>query len=129
MKHDVTQKVRRFIYRCRNKAHGKQGRIVGHVWAKEYTVETEWWTEKRHDHAARYSYDTPKTRRYVIVDGRRREHAPMEVCTCGRDVYPETVNGTMNPDVKCSARCQDATGPSCECSCGGENHGAGHVAA
>jgi hypothetical protein len=27
---------------------------------------------------------------------------------------------------KCDARCLAATGPDCECSCGGENHGAGY---
>lgn len=31
---------------------------------------------------------------------------------------------THNPSLhKCSAKCQNATGPSCECECGGRNHG------
>lgn len=39
-------------------------------------------------------------------------------------VVPE-VRGTVNPGVRCDARCQGATGPDCECSCGGRNHGRG----
>jgi hypothetical protein len=30
-------------------------------------------------------------------------------------------------DAKCGARCRNAVGPSCDCSCGGENHGMGHA--
>jgi hypothetical protein len=33
------------------------------------------------------------------------------------------IKGTYNPRVKCDARCQGATGPVCECSCNGANHG------
>jgi hypothetical protein len=29
-----------------------------------------------------------------------------------------------NPRKVCNARCMNATGPSCDCSCSGENHGA-----
>jgi hypothetical protein len=37
---------------------------------------------------------------------------------------PVTVRGTVNEMKPCSARCASATGPSCECVCGGERHGA-----
>lgn len=33
------------------------------------------------------------------------------------------IQGTHNPHKGCNARCEGATGPSCECECGGENHG------
>lgn len=34
---------------------------------------------------------------------------------------------TANPSLhKCGAKCQNATGPSCECECGGKNHGGNH---
>lgn len=36
------------------------------------------------------------------------------------------VRGVYNANKKCSARCMSATGPSCECACGGANHGGGH---
>lgn len=33
------------------------------------------------------------------------------------------IRGTYVADMKCGAKCMGATGPSCECSCGGKNHG------
>jgi len=38
------------------------------------------------------------------------------------------IAGTHNPEVACNARCMGATGPSCDCSCGGRNHGARYAA-
>ena len=38
------------------------------------------------------------------------------------------VKGHVNMDVPCDARCLSAHGPSCECQCGGKNHGAGNAA-
>lgn len=34
------------------------------------------------------------------------------------------VKGIVNVDKSCNARCMGATGPDCECSCGGDQHGA-----
>lgn len=34
--------------------------------------------------------------------------------------------GRMVEEKVCDGRCMGATGPSCDCSCGGMNHGAGH---
>lgn len=36
------------------------------------------------------------------------------------------VEGTYSDRKTCDARCVNAVGPSCECSCGGMSHGAGH---
>ena len=33
------------------------------------------------------------------------------------------IQGTYNPRIKCGFKCQTATGPVCECSCNGANHG------
>ncbi len=33
------------------------------------------------------------------------------------------VKGTINLDKSCDGRCMNATGPNCECSCAGQNHG------
>jgi hypothetical protein len=33
------------------------------------------------------------------------------------------IQGTYNPRIRCGAKCQTATGPTCECSCEGRNHG------
>lgn len=43
---------------------------------------------------------------------------------CGYDVPLRQVVGKFSTEHKCGARCLASTGPSCECSCGGKNHGA-----
>lgn len=46
-------------------------------------------------------------------------------CACGeRIVFAKPVHGKRNDTVRCDARCTGAKGHSCECSCGGRNHGA-----
>jgi len=46
---------------------------------------------------------------------------------CGQRHSLKRINGRTT-DHECDARCMAATGHSCECSCGGANHGAAHVA-
>lgn len=36
----------------------------------------------------------------------------------------QAVRGIVNYEKPCNARCKSATGPNCECVCGGEMHGA-----
>lgn len=36
------------------------------------------------------------------------------------------LHGRTVETIACTAKCRNATGPSCDCSCGGANHGAGH---
>ena len=48
-------------------------------------------------------------------------------CACGRSFYMAPVKGVIKADVACDARCTEAKGHSCECACGGRNHGAGSV--
>lgn len=45
---------------------------------------------------------------------------------CGRALYASQVRGRVVPEIPCGPRCLAATGTSCDCSCGGANHGAGH---
>jgi hypothetical protein len=48
--------------------------------------------------------------------------------TCPRCNVARTVTqvrGIYNPKIRCNAKCLEARGFSCECSCGGANHGAG----
>ena len=49
-------------------------------------------------------------------------------CGCGATVHLKRVRAVVNDHV-CNAKCTNATGPCCECSCGGKNHGAGHASA
>jgi hypothetical protein len=47
---------------------------------------------------------------------------------CGRDLAVEKIAGRVSVDHKCDARCVQSKGHTCECSCGGKNHGAGYAA-
>lgn len=44
---------------------------------------------------------------------------------CGVIVAQRRIEGHRN-ETPCDARCTEAKGHKCECSCGGSNHGAGH---
>ena len=44
--------------------------------------------------------------------------------TCGFERDANIINGRFVADQKCGGKCVNATGPSCSCQCGGENHGA-----
>ena len=50
-------------------------------------------------------------------------YARLSCRSCGRLAVAKAVIGKHNPAKECSARCTGATGPACECECGGENHG------
>lgn len=41
----------------------------------------------------------------------------------GTWVKVRALNGTVVAEKTCDGRCTSATGPNCECSCGGHNHG------
>lgn len=44
---------------------------------------------------------------------------------CGSPNWLKRMVVTYNEKVKCGAKCRNATGPACECSCRGVNHGRG----
>jgi hypothetical protein len=44
--------------------------------------------------------------------------------SCGRMHFAtRRIEGSYNVEKKCDARCFNAVGPSCDCSCGGKFHG------
>jgi hypothetical protein len=47
---------------------------------------------------------------------------------CGEERDAKRVKGVFSAKHVCSAKCLASTGFSCECSCGGKNHGASHAA-
>ncbi len=55
-------------------------------------------------------------------------HIALACRGCGRVLRARPVLGKVNVRVKCDARCTHAKGHSCECACGGKNHGAGNEA-
>lgn len=51
-------------------------------------------------------------------------------CKCGAAVRSfSALVGRFSEKHVCGAKCLNSKGPSCECSCGGANHGSGHLAA
>ena len=55
---------------------------------------------------------------------------PLGLCdSCGKPMQYGVLEVTVDPSVKCDARCRGARGRICSCSCGGKNHGAGWSAA
>ena len=57
----------------------------------------------------------------LYSDPKRRAQAAYNMWNV--TVKTEQVHGVYNPDIKCGGRCRSSKGPSCECSCGGANHG------
>jgi len=55
----------------------------------------------------------------------RGEHT-LDCRVCGAPRHAIAVRGTYSAKKLCGARCMASTGPSCECSCGGKNHGASY---
>ena len=47
-------------------------------------------------------------------------------CPAGHSVEFKQVRGTVT-EQQCGARCMSSTGPSCDCACGGKNHGMSHA--
>lgn len=43
-----------------------------------------------------------------------------------RQIWFKRIDGKISDVHVCDARCLNATGPNCECSCGGANHGKNH---
>lgn len=58
----------------------------------------------------------------------RSAWVPSLACSCGAPMDGHRVEGRLNTAIQCNARCMGATGPNCECSCAGQNHGAAHAA-
>ena len=71
----------------------------------------------------------------VSMCGSKRENGRMLYFGFAADdlehTTPLTITRGINYKIdapslhKCNAKCQSATGPSCECECGGKNHGRG----
>ena len=45
---------------------------------------------------------------------------------CGQRRFAKPVVGKTSHKHQCGAKCMASKGPSCECSCGGKNHGASY---
>jgi len=66
-----------------------------------------------------------QARRAYVGYGRYEERISWpqaETTCCGRPMRTDKIRGRVT-DQPCDARCTHAKGSSCECSCGGKNHG------
>ena len=69
----------------------------------------------------------PIVRHRYFVNGVRTpdvNHHYIACPSCGSSVCLSAVRGVKS-EKKCGARCLSSTGPVCECSCAGQNHGGG----
>jgi hypothetical protein len=107
-----------YIYNC------KKCKIAKRV---EYNMKTEW------EPARYYRIDSQGKRAYpgiwitAIGGGKPTEYGgdiESGLCSkCGGLMQPGILKGRLNPEHVCDARCTGARGASCDCSCGGANHG------
>lgn len=72
-------------------------------------------------------YLPPKTHsvtRFIEADGLCRHYPAARCGECGSaDLRVNVVAGRLVRNKPCDGRCMGATGPRCECECGGQNHG------
>lgn len=83
----------------------------------------------------RPSYSRTVTHNGRTVAYRDRHDLARIICdafTCtgcgGHGAAFNLIQGSYSAAVKCGPKCRNAVGASCDCQCGGENHGAGHSA-
>ena len=67
--------------------------------------------------------DTPTGRRLVTFDELSARRWLPQCVEHRRPLRFAKLEGTYNGEKPCNARCMGASGPSCECSCAGANHG------
>jgi hypothetical protein len=110
------------IYNCKR---CKVGRRV------EYPIRVASWNGSRAQ-MYRYDDDHKKVAAGVWIEssggGKPTRYGgdPLGVCPqCGHKMEFSFLVATMRPGVACDARCTGARGHTCDCSCGGKNHGAG----
>lgn len=68
--------------------------------------------------------------RVLTADADRRYGRTFIACpSCQATVDVKAIRGTYSDRKRCGVRCTSAIGPSCDCQCSGENHGADHFRA
>lgn len=87
----------------------------------------ERWTETRHDHARGQAWEVPQSRDYPERGrGFSLYGLAIHCAAHKRQISFSPINGRYVEGHVCDARCMNAIGHSCDCSCGGANHGRGH---
>ena len=66
----------------------------------------------------------------IFYRGSNRDQLRAIGCWCeehNKHLVWNQLSGRVNRDKECNGICMGAVGPSCDCQCGGENHGKNHV--
>ncbi len=127
MSADTTERLRvtPVLYRCKP----CRRTVRRFVWVR--TSSCRWFSasvQRMASSTTRTVYDADGRHVYTD-DGRFALPVPMVDCQCGRQMKQTPVRGRYVADIPCTAKCVAAVGPSCDCSCGGKNHGGAHDAA
>jgi hypothetical protein len=118
MKIDLSTKDIAAIYKCKHCGHTK--RIAYKVEIRRIDNEhPDWYLHKRW---TTYTIIEPDPRQ-CFFKGMKELRFPALTCDCGSHVFGKRIEGHVNESVPCDRRCTHAKGHSCECSCGGANHG------
>jgi len=89
----------------------------------------ETWKETYHDHARGFSWEQSKQREFPdhsLGQHWTPWHLGLHCSAHKRELAWTPINGHYSAEHVCDSRCMNATGPNCECGCGGENHGRGY---
>ncbi len=125
--------IERWIYRCKRCARLAKELDAPNP-SKPIAIEhpcVRWTVSYRDNHNRAYQLDRihyGTTLRFEDQINPYDKHAP-RCPVCRYRMQGEPIKGTYSPDRACDSRCQNAIGPSCDCQCGGANHGLGWVPA
>lgn len=106
----------RYIYRCTNKA-------CSYTYALDFDVLI--YMAGRHPSSYSYTMQNPP----AWINPNMTRHNPQfhtKCPKCGCFARYDAVKGHKN-DTPCDHRCTSAKGSTCDCSCGGMNHGRDHL--
>lgn len=119
--------ISRWIGKCKQCKAAKRAEVRQDIRLRwQYSSPDKMYFSKRE---YQYACLTPDTKHHVDKMG----HYVTIPCPSGCQYYGQPmqivlkrIDGHYNEGIKCGAKCINATGPNCECQCGGENHGANH---
>jgi hypothetical protein len=87
----------------------------------------DFYESKRHDHTYGYSWNVMELSKVTFSENGEvvgLDSIPDTPCTqCCYDMTKQPIKGYIVDTVRCAPKCVNAVGPSCDCECGGENHG------
>ena len=114
----TTTTTRGVAFRCSNcKAHRR-------VEFSHTVTRSERWLDGRRMESRLHTWGALQPVEIVRAFGAELPRLKCSACGVGR-MTGRAIEGTLNPAVKCGAKCTHAKGHVCECECGGANHGKG----